>query len=394
VHPPVAQAFPPSSPEPGFRPQPAFHPEPALGADPAFDQAPGFDQGRGFGAEPAFGQAPGFGAESPSGAEPPAAAVPPPGPPLGGHLDAATEPFPPGADNPFPLGGPSGDQSWLGASVPPRRGERSGGDPSGAGDDESTSRSASGSGGRRGRGRRGGKDGDQKPQTPAQAALSAVTEVVVVLAMALGLSLLIKTFLVQAFYIPSQSMEDTLLIGDRVLVSKLTPGPLALHHGDVIVFKDPGGWLPEVAPVNDGPVRQAVRTALTFVGLLPQDSGEHLIKRVIGLPGDKVVCCDAKGRLTVNGTPIDETYVRAGNAPSQEKFSITVKPDNLWVMGDNRSQSEDSRFHQSPKLNDGQVPMSDVVGKAFVIVWPFNRFGGVVEPPDVFAKVPAGTAAS
>jgi signal peptidase I len=175
-----------------------------------------------------------------------------------------------------------------------------------------------------------------------------------------------------------------------VLVSKLTPGPFSLHHGDVIVFKDPGNWLEPTAPVQEGPVRQQLRVALTFVGLLPQDSGEHLIKRVIGLPGDTVTCCDAKGRLMVNGVPIDETYIRAGNQPSQDKFTVTVQKDHLWVMGDNRSQSADSRFHRT--LNDGQVRVSDVVGKAFVVVWPFGRFGGVADPPEVFKDVPAATS--
>jgi signal peptidase I len=217
-------------------------------------------------------------------------------------------------------------------------------------------------------------------------AISAGTEVVVVLGMALILSLVIKTFLVQAFYIPSQSMQDTLMVGDRVLVSKLTPRLLNLHRGDVIVFKDPGGWLESQPAPAQSPVRHALTSALTFVGLLPQDSGQHLIKRIIGLPGDTVTCCDARGRLEVNGTPIDEVYVRAKNKPSEKTFSITIKPDRLWVMGDNRSQSLDSRFH--PERDDGQVPLENVVGKADVIVWPFNRVRGVSDPPQVFKRVP------
>ena len=224
-------------------------------------------------------------------------------------------------------------------------------------------------------------------QTRARAVLGAVTEVVVVLAAALTLSLLMKTFLVQAFYIPSDSMEDSLLINDRVLVSKLTPGPFALHRGDVIVFKDPGGWLSAVQPPDDGPIRGGIRAALTFVGLLPQDSGEHLIKRVIGLPGDTVVCCDAQGLMQVNGVAVHETYLRAGTKPSEDPFTVTVQPGQLWVMGDNRGDSADSRRHR--QTNDGQVPMADVVGKAFVVVWPLSRFGGVVDPPEVFAKVPS-----
>jgi signal peptidase I len=225
-----------------------------------------------------------------------------------------------------------------------------------------------------------------EPATPLQAAISAGTEIVVVLGMALALSLVIKTFLVQAFFIPSQSMQDTLQIGDRVLVSKLTPGPFSLHRGDVVVFKDPGGWLDAQPQQPQSPIRRGLTATLTFVGLLPQDSGEHLIKRVIGLPGDTVACCDPQGKVTVNGVPVDELYVRAGNKPSTETFSVTIPAGRLWVMGDNRSQSLDSRFH--PTLEHGTVPMKNVVGKAFVIVWPFDRAGGIGVPPTVFARVP------
>jgi signal peptidase I len=214
----------------------------------------------------------------------------------------------------------------------------------------------------------------------------AVTEVVVVIALALALALVIKTFLVQAFFIPSASMESTLMTGDRVLVSKLTPGPFELNRGDIIVFKDPGGWLDPVEQVEGGAVRQAIWEGLTFVGLLPQDSGEHLIKRVIGLPGDTVTCCDAQGRLQVNGVSIDEPYLFEGNDPSPKEFSITLGDDQLWVMGDNREVSEDSRYH--PDVHDGTVPMSLVVGKAFVVIWPWDQAGTLGVPSSVFAQVP------
>lgn len=220
-----------------------------------------------------------------------------------------------------------------------------------------------------------------------QAAVGAALEVVVVLATALLLSLLIKTFLVQAFFIPSESMEETLIRGDRVLVNKLTPGPLELHRGDVVVFKDPGGWLQPPPPTVESPVRGAIRSAFTFVGLLPQDSGEHLIKRVIGLPGDTVKCCDDGGRISVNGTPIDEPYLFPGDEPSTKVFSVTVPAGNLWVMGDHRSVSQDSRYH--PDLpGKGMVPVDDVVGKAFVVVWPFDRARGLQVPSSVFEPVP------
>lgn len=223
-----------------------------------------------------------------------------------------------------------------------------------------------------------------RPRTAAQQALGAITEVALVVATALVLSLLIKTFLIQAFSIPSESMEDTLLVGDRVLVNKLVPGPFELHRGDVVVFTDPGGWLDR----NDPAVRNnPLISVLIFVGLVPEDYGEHLIKRVIGLPGDTVACCDARGRITVNGTAIDEQYVRAGNEPSEQRFRITVKPGNLWVLGDNRSESADSRSHLF--INDGQVPLDDVVGKAVLVAWPLNRVGPLPSHHEVFTKVSA-----
>ena len=220
---------------------------------------------------------------------------------------------------------------------------------------------------------------------PLRAFLGAVREVALVLVIAIGLSLVIKTFLVQAFFIPSQSMENTLLVGDRVLVNKLSPGPLDLRRGDIVVFKDPGGWLSAPVPPNDGPVRGAIREGLTFVGLLPSDSGEHLIKRVIGLPGD-TVARGKDGRLTVNGTAIDEKYIYPGDEPSMEQFTVTVPKGHIWVMGDHRSVSQDSRFHRD--LNDGTVPISDVVGEAFVIVWPVSRWSLLPNPEGVFKDVP------
>jgi signal peptidase I len=205
---------------------------------------------------------------------------------------------------------------------------------------------------------------------------------------ALGLSLLIKTFLVQAFFIPSPSMESTLIRGDRVLVSKLTPGPFDLKRGDVVVFADPDNWLSPTERAPEGPIRDAVRSGLTFVGLLPADSDEHLIKRLIGLPGDKVVCCDANDRLTVNGVAVDEPYIYGEDLPSDMKFSVTVPAGHIWVMGDHRSVSQDSRFHPDSE-GAGSVPLDDVVGRAFVTVWPLDRFGLLRNPAGTFAGVPA-----
>lgn len=219
---------------------------------------------------------------------------------------------------------------------------------------------------------------------------AAVRELVVVLAMALTLSFIVKSFLVQAFFIPSESMQDTLLVGDRVVVSKLTPGPFDLERGDIVVFEDPGDWLSPTPEASRGPVLDGVRDALMFVGLLPDTSEGHLIKRVIGLPGDRVQCCGDGGRIMVNGQTIDESlYIKSGSSPSSVDFDITVPAGSVWVMGDNRDDSSDSRFHDpSGTGSEGGVPVDLVVGKAEATVWPFDRFSRLSNHPEVFADVP------
>jgi signal peptidase I len=217
-------------------------------------------------------------------------------------------------------------------------------------------------------------------------------EVVIVVGTAHVLSLLIKTFFAQAFFIPSESMEDTLLTGDRVLVSLLEPGPFELDHGDVVVFKDPGGWLTGVSPPQRGPVAQGAVDVLTFVGILPQDAGEHLIKRVIGLPGDRVVCCDDSGRLEVNGVGLDEPYLADGAQPSELEFDVTVPDDRLWVMGDNRQFSRDSRWHQDLP-GEGTIAVDSLVGRAVVVFWPWPRRATLPSHSDIFTASPSGSPA-
>ncbi|WP_315097499.1 signal peptidase I [uncultured Cellulomonas sp.] len=217
---------------------------------------------------------------------------------------------------------------------------------------------------------------------------SLLRETVIILVSAIVLSLLVKTFLVQAFFIPSQSMHDTLIEHDRILVSKLTPGPFDLRRGDIVVFKDPGGWLPADVTPEPGPLQGAVNSALTFIGLYPADANEHLVKRLIGLPGDRVACAGAGEPVTVNGEPLDEPYLAAGVQPSDIAFDVTVPDDSVWVMGDNRSHSSDSRYNQG-KPGGGSVPVDNVVGMAFVTVWPVERMGPLRNPTSTFTDVPA-----
>ncbi|MFZ4893724.1 signal peptidase I [Plantibacter sp. Mn2098] len=214
-------------------------------------------------------------------------------------------------------------------------------------------------------------------------------DLLVIVLIAIVVSFFIKTFLVRSFYIPSASMENTLQINDRILVNELQPKVFGLAHGDVVVFTDPGGWLPASPPSPDqNSFGQAVNGFLTFIGLGTADSDDHLIKRVIGLPGDHVVCCGASGQIEVNGKPLDEPYIirPANGAAGAVPFDVTVPAGQLWVMGDNRYNSQDSSRNQNLP-GKGFVPIDDVVGRAFVITWPVNRWTWLGDYPDVFAGV-------
>jgi signal peptidase I len=206
----------------------------------------------------------------------------------------------------------------------------------------------------------------------------------------MALSLLVKTFLIQPFHIPSASMEDTLIKDDRVIVSKLTPGPFDLARGDIVVFADPDGWLGDLPEVSRTPLSRL----LIFLGLAPDDSNEHLIKRVIGLPGDNVSCCDVDGRVQVNGTSIVEPYIKPGDTPNggREPFSITVPEGRVWVMGDHRSDSADSRLHDDGTGAVGSVPIDKITGRAVATVWPLARVTWLTAPERVFGSVPPPSA--
>src|SRR5450631_3471866 len=210
-------------------------------------------------------------------------------------------------------------------------------------------------------------------------------ESAIVIVLALVLSLLVKTWLVQAFFIPSISMENTLVTGDRVIVNKLVPSHFSVNRGDVIVFEDPDHWLPPPVQVQRPPLLSALNSTLVFVGLLPNDGSNHLIKRVIGLPGDHVVCCDKNQRRTIDGVALTEPYLFPGDSPSQQTFNITVPPGRVWVMGDHRSQSGDSRPHDENSGGaKGSVPESVITGRALALVWPFDHWNWLSDFPQTF----------
>lgn len=235
----------------------------------------------------------------------------------------------------------------------------------------------------------GSRSGQEEPGTgTGSRAAHLLKEVAVVGVTALVISFLIKTFLVQAFWIPSGSMEDTLVYGDRVLVSKLQVGPTEIERGDIAVFHDPGGWLPPAEDPDRGALVNGVVDLLEFVGLAPAGDGDHLIKRVIGIGGDRVVCCDDQGRVTVNDVPLEEPYLFPGDEPSTEQFDVTVPRDHFWVMGDHRSNSRDSRANDDGTGTGGSVPADNIVGQALVLVWPLDRFDWFSRPAEVFDDVP------
>ena len=205
-------------------------------------------------------------------------------------------------------------------------------------------------------------------------------EVVVIVVVALALSALIRAFLLQAFYVPSASMEDTLRPGDRIIASKITTNISGVKRGEIVVFKDPGDWLPEPLPPADG-WRTTLRQGLTFIGVLPSDSGDDLVKRVIGIGGDRVACCDAEGRIVVNGVPLDEDYIIGPT--DQVRFDVTVPSDSMFVLGDNRGDSRDSRYHLD--ANDGAVPTNNGVGRVVLVLWPFDRLA-IETIPSIFGN--------
>jgi signal peptidase I len=199
-------------------------------------------------------------------------------------------------------------------------------------------------------------------------------ETLLLVGSAVVLALIIKTFFLQAFYIPSGSMRDTLQVDDRILVQKVSYWFGDVERGDIVVFDDPGGWLGADEGAGPG---NPVTKAMSALGLYP--TGGHLVKRVVGVGGD-TVACDTRGDLLVNGEVLDETsYVTVPEQSCTEEFEVEVPDGYLWVMGDNRRHSADSRAHIG-QPGGGFIPEDDVVGKVFVVVWPFDRWELVHRP--------------
>jgi signal peptidase I len=225
---------------------------------------------------------------------------------------------------------------------------------------------------------KGGPEEDKSDQVKAKAKAkrkqrgSFLRELPILVAIALALALIIKTYAFQAYFIPSGSMQNTLAIGDKVLVNKIVYHLRHIHRGDVVVFNGQGSWNPGPPPATPNPFDRLYHAVIGLFGAAPGQT--DYIKRVIGVPGDHVACCDARGRVTVNGVPLNEkSYLYPGNSPSTMHFSITVPPGRLWVMGDHRAVSDDSRDHEGYP-GGGTIPENQVVGRAFWIVWPPSRW--------------------
>jgi signal peptidase I len=237
----------------------------------------------------------------------------------------------------------------------------------------------------------GSSPAPKKPGRRARTKRSFWREFPVLVVVALLLAVIIKTYAIQAFFIPSGSMENTLLVNDRVLVNKLVYDVRGIHRGDIVVFNGDGSWDPGTVPTDTNFLVKFANGFASMFGF--GHPGDILIKRVIGLPGDDVACCDAKGRVTVNGVPLTEqTYLYPGDTPSESRFSISVPPGRLWVMGDHRLISDDSRSHLGDP-GGGTIPQSAVIGRAFVVIWPLSRWR-ILPIPDTFEQPKLNAAAA
>ena len=224
-----------------------------------------------------------------------------------------------------------------------------------------------------------------KAQEPAELEplgfLGWIKEMLSVILVAAIISALLRAFVFQVFWIPSPSMRDTLVEHDKIVVSRIDAWTGSIQRGDVVVFHDELGWLR--SSHGSSPLRRVGE----FFGIVPAGDEQTLVKRVIGIGGDRVKCCSTDGKVMINGVEISETYIAEGQAASTIPFDVTVPEGHLWVMGDNRGNSADSRYH----MGEGQspfVPQKSVVGTVWAIIWPVSRWTTDIGHREVFAVVP------
>lgn len=231
-----------------------------------------------------------------------------------------------------------------------------------------------------------GRNKDDEPVERVTGWKGWIKEILIVLVSALVFSFLIKTFLFKTFFVPSGSMENTLEVGDRVVANVVGSMVFPVQRGDIIVFKDTQGWL----PAAEGPQENAIAAGMEYAGLIPDNSSRHLVKRVIGIAGDKVECCNTDGKVRVNGKVIEESYLNSSSSPfpgSSRPFSIIVPEGGMWVMGDNRDFSADSRLHMDSP-SKGIIRTDDIVGTVTLRAWPLDRFGLIDSADEVFSQIP------
>ncbi len=208
-----------------------------------------------------------------------------------------------------------------------------------------------------------------------------ISEFFLIIFYALLIAFILKTFVLRGFYIPSGSMENTLEVNDRVFVNVAGSMFGQADRGDIIVFKDSQNWVDSTAQASN-----PIRDALSFIGVMPDSSNNYLVKRVIGKGGDHVVCCSDNGKILVNGQEITEDYIYPGASPSDIDFDVIVPENSYFVLGDQRNNSADSRYHIEE--NKEFISDADVEGEVFVIAWPLSHFTWITGSKDTFANVP------